>query len=144
VTIYIPSAHELPQDQLSRLGPGSIFSLLKVGECISSYIYEWSDLKVILNVLPDSEVPGHLDGFVGWVHSVAAALGRLPDVTLLRRIRSTTMILGFVVEGTTDRDVWHDRVEDIIAMICFNTGALLFWEGAIFDENCQQLLPDAA
>jgi hypothetical protein len=29
-------------------------------------------------------------------------------------------------------------------MICFNTGALLFWEGAIFNEECQQLLPTPA
>jgi hypothetical protein len=52
------------------------------------------------------------------------------------------MVLGFVVEGTSDRDVWHGRAEDLIATICYNTGALLFREGAVFDENCQRLLPE--
>jgi hypothetical protein len=31
----------------------------------------------------------------------------------------------------------------MIGMICFNTGALVFWELMIYDENFQRLWPPA-
>jgi hypothetical protein len=144
MTIYIPTIHELPRDQLSRLCPGATFSVIEADKAISAYVYEWPDLKITINVVPDAEVTDHLAGFIGWAESVARAQGRPLDMSLTVRIRSTTMVLGFVIEKATDRDVWHDRVQDVVGMICFNTGGLLFWEGAIFDEQCQQLLPTPA
>jgi hypothetical protein len=143
VTIYIPELHELPREQLTLLGSGARFSLVEANGSVTAYIYEWTDLKIIVNVTSDSAVAGHLEGIIAWARTVATARGQPLDESLVQRIRGTTLILGFVVEGTTDRNVWHDRVQDLIAIICFNTGALLFWEGAIFDENCQQLLPAA-
>lgn len=143
MTIYIPNLRRLPLEQLSRLGDGARFSVSEVDGSVAALVYEWDDMSVVVNVLPASELAGHLDGFIGWARSFARAQGNDLASLLVQRIRSTTMVLGFVVEGTTDRDVWHGRVEDMIAMICYNTGALLFWEGAVFDENCQQLLPAA-
>jgi len=32
----------------------------------------------------------------------------------------------------------------MIGMICFNTKSIVFWEGMIFDENCNQVWPPAA
>jgi len=105
------------------------------------YRGEAGEEGLIVIVLPTPELAGLLEGLVAWDRSVARAHCRPPEEPLIQRIRSTTLVLGFVVDGTTDRDVWHGRVQDMIAMICSNTGALLFWEGAVFDENCQQLLP---
>jgi hypothetical protein len=141
VTIYIPRLRQLPLEQLSLVGAGARFSVSEADGSIATLAYEWEDLKVVVNVLSTPELARHLEGLVAWVRSVARAQGRPPEEPLIQRIRSTTLVLGFVVDGTTDRDVWHGRVQDMIAMICSNTGALLFWEGAVFDENCQQLLP---
>jgi hypothetical protein len=141
MTIYVPTINELPREQLSRLCPGATFSVIDSAGVVSAYVYEWPDLKITINVLPSADVAAHLEGFIGWAQSVAKAQGRSLDKGLTRRIRSTTMVLGFVVEKTTDRQVWHERVQDLIGMICFNTRALLFWEGAIFNEECRQLLP---
>lgn len=143
MTIYIPGRRELPRDQMAKLAPGARFSVTEADGSVTAFVYEWDDVTIVANIMPDSELSEHLDGFVGWVRSVAAAKGGSPAESLVQRIRSTALVLGFVVEGATDRDVWHDRVEDIIAMICFNTRALLFWEGGVFDENLERLLPVA-
>lgn len=144
MTIYIPNLHALPEHQLSRLAPDARFSVMRANGVVSAYVYELEDMKIVIHAVPCAEVAAHLEGFIGWSQSVAQAQGRVVDEALLRRIRATSIILGFGVEGTTNRDVWHNRVQDLIAMICYNTGALLFWEGIIFDENCQQLLPEIA
>jgi hypothetical protein len=129
---------------MSRLCPGAASSVIEADKVVSAYVYEWPDLKITVNVLSGAEVAGHVEGLVGWAQAVAKAQGRPLAKSLIRRIRSTSMVLGFVVGKTTEREIWHDRVQDAIAMICFNTGALLFWEGAIFNEHCQQLLPTPA
>jgi hypothetical protein len=141
MTIYIPRIVELPREEMSRLCPGAAFGVIETKKVVSGYYYEWPDLKMTINVLSQADIAGHLDGFIGWAESVPKAEGHALDISLIRRIRCTTIVLGFVVEKTTDREVWHDRVQNAIAMICSNTGALLFWEGAIFDDQCQQLLP---
>jgi hypothetical protein len=71
-------------------------------------------------------------------------LGKAVGVKLAKRVRSSTIVLGFVVEKTSEREVWHDRVQDMIGVICFNTKSIVFWEGMIFDENCRQLWPPTA
>src|SRR5262249_6002994 len=114
MTIYIPKLHDLPKAELSQLGEGARFSTIEANGSVSAYVYEWPDLKVIVNVMPKSGLARHLDGFVGWARSVATGQGRALDKGLVRRIQSTTMVLGFVVEKTTDREVWHERVQDMI------------------------------
>jgi hypothetical protein len=141
MSIYIPKLQELPQHQMARLAPEARFSMIQSSGFVSDYVYEWDDLKITINVMPHAEVAAHLEEFVGWSRSVARAQGQPLDEVLVRRIRSSSMVLGVIVEGTTDREVWHERTQDLIAMICFHTSALLFWEGLIYDKNCQQLLP---
>jgi hypothetical protein len=141
MTIYTPEIRELPRDEMSRLCPEATFSVVEVDGMVLAYVYEWADLEITINVLPRSDLSAHLDGFIGWCQSVASSHGQALDKSLTERIRSTTIVLGFVVKKATERDVWHERVQDLIAMICYNTRSLLFWEGAIFDEECRQLLP---
>ena len=78
-------------------------------------------MRVVVNVMPDAERPDHLEQFVGWLEDRSRSLGKRLSGKLAERIRSTTIVLGFVVEKATDREVWHDRVQDMIGMICFNT-----------------------
>lgn len=98
-------------------------------------------MHVAVNVSPDAESPEHLEQFVTWLEDRARSLGKVLSDELAARIRSTTLVLGFVVEKATNREVWHDRVQDMIGMICSNTKSIVFWEGMIFDENCTQLWP---
>jgi hypothetical protein len=85
-------------------------------------MYEWPDLRIVAHVTPDAERPGHLEQFVGWLEDRSKAIGKPLGRKLAARIRSTTIVLGFVVEKTTDPEGWNDRVQDMIGMICINTG----------------------
>ena len=85
-----------------------------------------------------------MEQFVRWLEDRSRALGKPLSGELAARIRSTAIVLGFVVEKETDPDGWRDRVQDMIGMICFNTKSIVFWEGMIFDENPRQLWPRAA
>ena len=144
MTIYVPKLQELPRDQMALLDASAEYSVRQSAGRLSAYVYDWPDLRVVFNVMPDAERPGHLEQFVGWLEDHTRSLGKPLNGKLAARIRSTTIVLGCVVEKTTDREVWHDRVQDMIGMICFNTKSIVFWEGMIFDENCSQLWPPAA
>jgi hypothetical protein len=144
MTIYIPKLQELPSDQMALLDATAKFSVRQAARRLSAYVYDWPDLRVVVNVMPDAERPDHLEQFVSWLQERSRTLGNALSGQLAARIRSTTMVLGFVVEKTTDREVWHDRVQDMIGMICFNTKSIAFWEGMMFDENCSQVWPPTA
>jgi hypothetical protein len=144
MTIYVPKLQELPSDRMARLDTTAKFSVRQAGERLSAYVYDWPDLRVVVNVMPDAERPNHLEQFVRWLEDRSGALGKALSGELAGRIRSSTIVLGFVVEKTTDREIWHDRIQDMIGMICFNTTSIVFWEGMIFDENCSQVWPPAA
>jgi hypothetical protein len=143
MTIYIPGLRELLPAEMGQLDSSAAFSVREAGTRVSAYVYDWADLRVVINVMPEDTRPKHLEQFVNWLKARSESLGTPLSTDLAARIQSTTIILGFVVEETTHRDVWHDRVQDMIGMICFNTKGILFWEGSIFDENCTQLWPTA-
>ncbi len=144
MTIYVPKLQELPSDQMALLDATAKFSVRQTAGRLSAYMYDWPDLRVVVNVMPDAQRPDHLEQFLCWLEDRTRSLGKALSGKLAARIRSTTIVLGFVVEKTTDREVWHDRVQDMIAMICFNTKSIVLWEGMIFDENCGQVWPPAA
>jgi hypothetical protein len=144
MTIYVPNLPELPPDEMAQLDATAKFSVRRSAGRLSAYAYDWPDLRVVVNVMPDAERPDHLEQFVGWLEDRSRSLGKKLSGKLAARIRSTTIVLGFVVEKATDREVWHDRVQDMIGMICSNTKSIVFWEGMIFDENATQVWPPAA
>ena len=141
MTIYVPGLRELPRDQMAELDGAAEFSVRHTGGKLSAYVYEWEDLRIVIDVMPDADRAGHLKQFERWIEVRSASLGQVVEPGLVDRIRSSTIVLGIVVEKTTDRDVWHDRVQDIVGMICFNTKSLLFWEGMVYNENCRRVWP---
>jgi len=144
MTIYVPKLQELPSDQMARLDATARFSVRQAAGRLSAYVYDWPDLRVVVNVMTDAERPQHLEQFVGWLEGRSRSLGKILSGELAARIRSSTIVLGFVVEKATDREVWHDRVQEMIGMICANTQSIVFWEGMIVDENCSQVWPSTA
>jgi hypothetical protein len=144
MTIYVPILQELPSVQMARVDATARFSVRQAAGRLSAYVYDWPDLRVVVSVMPDDERPDHLEQFVRWLEDRSRSLGKVLSGELAARIRCTRIVLGIVVEKTTDREVWHDRVQDMIGMICFNTKSIVFWEGMIFDENCNLVWPPAA
>ena len=141
MTIYVPNLGELPAEEMAQLDPAARFSARRSEGRLGAYVYDWPDMRVVVNVLPDAERSQHLDQFASWLEDRSRSLGKRLNGKLAARIRSTTIVLGFVVEKATDREVWHDRVQEMIGMICFNTKAIVFWEGMIFDENAGRVWP---
>ena len=144
MTIYVPRLRELPPEEMGQLDAAASFSERRSAGRLSAYVYDWPDLRVVVNVMPDAERQDHLEQFVRWLEDRSRSLGKALNGELAARIRSTTIVLGFVVEKATARKVWHDRVQDMIGMICFNTKSIVFWEGMVFDENAGQVWPPAA
>lgn len=141
MTVYIPKLRELPPAEMARLDPAAAFSQRRIAGRLTAYVYDWPDMRVVVNVFPDAELSEHLEQLVRWLEDRARSLGKALSGELAARIRSATLVLGFDVEKATDREVWHDRVQGMIGMICFNTKSIVFWEGMIFDENASQLWP---
>jgi hypothetical protein len=144
MTIYVPNLRELPPEEMAQLDPGAKFAVRHSAGRLSAYVYDWPDMRVVVTVMPDAERSYHLKQFVRWLEDRSRSLGKALSDEIAARIRSTTIVLGFVVEKTMDREVWHDRIQEMIGMICFNTKSIVFWEGVIFDENCSQVWPPAA
>ncbi len=73
-------------------------------------------MKIVIHAVPCavSGNKAHLEGFIGWSQSVAgrrrAELWMRPFCGGSGRLQSS----GFGAEGTTNRDVWHNRVQDLI------------------------------
>jgi hypothetical protein len=59
VTIYVPKLNELPSDQMALLDPTAKFSARKKKGRLTAYVYEWPDLRVIINVMQDAERTKH-------------------------------------------------------------------------------------
>ena len=103
MTIYVPKLRELPSDQMALLDPTAKFSVHQAAGRLAAYVYDWPNLRVVVNVMPDTERLGHLEQFVGWLEGGTRSLGKTLSAKLATRVRSTTIVLGFVVEKTTDQ-----------------------------------------
>jgi len=97
MTIYVPKLHELPSDQMARLDAPAKHSARQAAERLTAYVYDWPDLRVVVNVMPDDERPDHLEQFIRWLENRSQSLGKALNGKLAARIRSTTIVLGFVV-----------------------------------------------
>jgi hypothetical protein len=138
-----PTCESGPPEEMAQLDATAKVSVRQSPGRLTAYVYNWPGMRVVVSVMPDAERSEHLERFARWLEDCSRSPGKALSSELAARIRSTTIVLGFVVEKTTDREVWHDRVQDMIGMICFNTKSIVFWEGMIFDENGGQLWPPA-
>ena len=141
MTIYIPQLKGLPNQKVRLLAHAAHFSVTESDGTVTAFAYDWPDLRVVINVMPKTELAKHLEGFVDFIRQGCMRLRRPIDSSLEQRILSTTLVLGFVVEAKAQRDCWQDRVQEMMGTIAFNTGSLVFWEGRIFDEGAKPLFP---
>jgi hypothetical protein len=90
--------------------------------------------------MPQAQLPGHLDGFCGFVKNL---YGGKPDARgqqILDRIRYTRLVVGVVIEPGRDP---AGRAEELLGALANGLDALLFFDGALYDKNVKLILgPD--
>jgi len=64
-----------------------------------------------------------------------APTAKLSTPNFMHRVRSTQLVIGYVAQPDIENQDRFDRLEALILSIRDDTQSLLFWEGAIYDEN---------
>jgi hypothetical protein len=113
MTIYCPT-DALPLTALAGLARGAKFSAVESGGEVTAYRYVWPDLTIQINLLRGAALESHLDGFVGYAEHVAKNKGIAVVNGVVDRIRSTKLVLGFVVTPDIDDDSRFERLQDIL------------------------------
>src|SRR5690242_12465380 len=88
MTIYVPNLRELPPAEMARLDATARFSVRQGAGRLSAYVYDWPDLRVVVNVMPDAERADHLEQLVRWLEDRSRSLGKALSGQLAARIRS--------------------------------------------------------
>jgi hypothetical protein len=104
------------------------------------FVFDWGNVELTLNVLPQEELGEHLSGFVGWLSDRYE--NRFDDRgrRLVDRIQATGLVIGVVIEP--DRD---ERVDGVLGAIIHTLQAFVFWDGAILDTQARLILaPDGS
>lgn len=144
MTIYCQNLAELPLEQMARLWDGCQFPVECGGRGIPRYRYVWPDLTITAHPRSAEQDPSHLSGVVVYLGNVARARGgELPEL-VVKRVMATKLVLGFVVEPDYEEESRFERLQDLVATICYNTSSLLFWEGDLYDQNGDPVLQPPA
>jgi hypothetical protein len=142
LAIYSQTYDALPDEEMRRMAGKAKFSSEQTKDGGRSFTYRWPDLTVRCNEMPARDLPGHLNGFCGFV---AAIYGGKPDERgkkILDRINYTRLVIGVVVEPGRDPE---GRAEAIIGMLVHNLDAVFFQNDAIYDRQpCLILAPDGS
>lgn len=142
-TLYSTKYEELPDDEMALLASDGIELTIGANEDGERrYVYRGPGFEVVCTALAARKVPGHLQGFVGWVRKLC---GGAPDSRVQRiieRIHATRLVIGVVI--TPEREA-AGRAEQVLATLCSGTESLLFFDGEIYDKNAVLLLaPDGS
>lgn len=135
--LYSNSMLELPEHSIKNIAKPSKFYVVSNEEGSKSYHYEWPDLKIKINLMPQNKIADHLQGFAGYIQHLYSLKDAEPNVDLLQRVSSTTMVLGVMVEPSRDKE---GRVEDVVGAIQFNTKSLMFFKDNVYDENSELII----
>src|SRR5262245_58679483 len=104
------------------------------------YVYRWPNVTVTVNEMPSREVPGHLDGFCGYVRHTDRGQPDAPGEQVLARIRHTRLVAGVVIEPGRDEE---GRAEGLLGAMAYGLEALLFFGSALYDKDARLILaPD--
>jgi hypothetical protein len=140
-TFYSQSYDALPDERMRELARGAKLAV-ESGKDGRRFRYRWWGLTVTVHEMPAREVPGHLDGFCGYVRQV---YGGKPDERgeqVLDRIRHTRLVAGVVIEPKRDA---KGRAEWILGAMAYGLHALLFYGSALYDRDSKLILaPDGS
>ncbi len=137
-TLYSARYEKLPDDEMALLAKDGVD--LTIGSSDDGerrFVYRGPGFEVVCTAMAPRKVPGHLQGFVGWVRKQCDGEPDTRVQRILERIRSTRLVVGVVI--TPERDA-AGKAEQILATLCFGAEALLFFDGEIYDKNAALLL----
>ena len=141
--IYCRLYDQVPSEWMAQLADeGCTYSVEENGGLAEKFTFEWPDQKLVIHVMPRSEISLHLDGFVGYVHWLCGNQGIEPDMDLIGRIRQTQLVLGCVLtpDVVDDGDETESPAEKVMSAIIHHTKSLLFYGDAIYDERLNLIL----
>lgn len=137
-TLYIPNMTELPLENISTIGQGARFSVIREQGRLKAYQYLWSDLTVLLTLMPPEELGDHLKGLFGFLTKISRNLDLPPPRDLMEQIKKTTLVLGCVAKPDVDA---QGRAENIIGAICYNTDSVMFHGAAFYNRSSERVFP---
>ena len=145
MTLYCQVYDQLPEPQMSRLGPGSAYTHFyerdaQTGAEIERYTYSWRDFQIDLYVTRRPQIVTHLEGVIRHALRIATSRGGALDPTFVQRVRSTRLVIGYVAGPDYQEQSRFQRLEAMILAIAYNTQSLLLWEGTIYDENGRSII----
>ncbi len=131
----------LPDDRMRDLAGAADLAIEETGDG-RRFLYRWDDLAVIVNEMPAKEVPGHLDGFRGYVRHIYR--GKLDErgKQVLDRIGYTRLVASAEIEPCRDRE---GRADGILRAMAHGLHALIFHHSSLYDTNARLILgPDGS
>jgi hypothetical protein len=141
-TLDAQTCDALPEEQMRRLAGDAVFSTGTDDDGGRRFAYRWPGLSVTVHEMPARDVPGHLDGFRGYVRHI---YGGQPDERgepVLDRISHTRLVAGVVVEPARDE---QGRAEQVLGSMAYGLHALMFYGSALFDRDSKLILaPDGS
>ena len=135
--LYSQIMAELPEEHIRDIGKPNVFKAGVNDRGNKFYRYEWDNLAITINLMPESEIPNHLNGFAGYVEYLSEQKSIPLDNSLIERIFETRMVLAFIVDPELDN---QGRAEEVLGAITFNTKSLMFHSDAIYDENAKLVI----
>jgi hypothetical protein len=147
LAIYSQITNQLPEEFLrdvaKQVAPEASFQVEVDQEDASAgkfYVFDWGDVELTLNVLPQEELGEHLSGFVAWLMDLFE--NRFDDRgrRVVDRIQSTGLVVGVVIEPGRD-----ERVDGVLGAIIHTLQAFVFWDNVILDSQARLILaPDGS
>ncbi len=138
---YSQSYDALPEERMRELAGDADFKVENAADG-RRFAYHWPDLTVTVHEMPAREIPGHLDGFCGYVRHVYHGQPDERGEQILDRIRYTRLVAGVVIEPERDA---QGRAEAILGAMAYGLHALLFYGSALYDRDSKLILgPDGS
>jgi hypothetical protein len=140
--LYSQTYDALPEEQMRRLAGEADFGIEEEpggGRC---FRYRWDRLTIHCHEMARQELPGHLQGFAGYVRHI---YGGKPDERgerVLDRIAYTRLGVGVVVEPKLDK---KGGAENLLGSLVYGLDALMFYGDALYDKDSRLILgPDGS
>src|SRR5262249_49827579 len=106
------------------------------------FVYRWPGVTVTVNEMPGKDVPGHLDGFRGYVRHIYRGEPDERGEQVLDRIGYTRLVVGVEIEPGREGEGGADG---LLGTIAPGLRALMFLGWALYDHDAKLILaPDGS